>query len=150
MKLARAVLQWLVYGGTLRMRAYERTLLDRASAELGGVERARLVKQIGRVARVKRYFADRQVNFFFAEPLDEGALLHDVGEARCRVKFMLRTAGGKLHAAVVTHRGGLSSLEFSRSPAALENAQYEVVSVALDPAHRSPASVADRIEHGRA
>jgi hypothetical protein len=150
MRLARTVLQWLIYGGSFRMRTYERTLLNRAAAELGDVERDLLVEQIGRVARVKRLLGDRQVNFFFTEPPTGSALLLDAGEAPCRVKLTLRTLEGKMHAAVVTHRGRLSSLEFSRSPAVLKDTQYEVVSVALDAPHRSPASVADRIEHGRA
>jgi hypothetical protein len=137
----------MLYGGSTKLRPYEFEILQRACSELEEPDRSALSRQIAGFDRVQRNLNDRQVLFFF-KPNQDLAHLTERGDAQCLVRFKLRGQGGRSSAAVVSHHGLLSSLEFARAPKPLFEAGVEVLAVVRGGRWQGPAEAADRLEHG--
>ena len=143
----RRLFDFLVHGGTSQLQPFERLIVERAAATLPEPDRASLLAQLERIGRVQRFLKGRQVNVFISH---QGApSLANTGEATVLTRLQLRAAESELTVAVVTHRGYLSSLEFNRAPGSLARLPFVAASLPSGSEHVSPASVADRLEHGR-
>jgi hypothetical protein len=143
----RRLLDFLVHGGTSRLRPFERQVLERAASSLPEPDRASLLAQLERVCRVQRFLKGRQVNVFVSQQGLPG--LVNTAEAVVIARLQLRAAESEVTVVVVTHRGYLSSLEFNKPPGAIARLAFVAVSLPPPTAHISPTSVADRLEHGR-
>ena len=144
----RNVGQWLLYGGSARPRPYEAAILERVASELPAADSLALLEQIRSVDRVQRSLGDRMVMFHFKSRGAQPTHLSAKGDAHCLAKLELEGAGGRSIAAVITHRGILSTLEFARSPKGLFAHGVRVLSMARAASWRGPAEAADRLEHG--
>jgi hypothetical protein len=143
----RRLFEFLVYGGTAHLRPFERQVLERAASSLAEPDRASLLAQLERVSRVQRFLKGRQVNVFVSQQGVPGFL--NTGEAAVIARLELRAEESVVTVCVVTHRGYLSSLEFNKPPGAFAHLAFVAASLPPPTAHISPASVADRLEHGR-
>jgi hypothetical protein len=56
---------WLMYGGSTRLRPYERVILERVAAELEPAESPVLLQHLRSFERVQRFQKDRMVVFHF-------------------------------------------------------------------------------------
>jgi hypothetical protein len=140
--------QWLLFGGSTKLRPYERSILKRAAAELEEADSATLLQQVESFDRVQRSLNDRMVMFHFRLNSAPASRMAVIGDAHCVAKLKLRGKSGRSNAAVISHQGLLSSLEFSRPPKALFAQGVDVVEVTRDGAWRGLAEAADRLEHG--
>src|SRR5690349_18715120 len=97
------------------MRDYERRVLDFAGELLSPEDRRALGKQLAGLDHLKRLHGGRMVTFYYGKP---AALppLSDVGLEQKLATVLLETGQERIRARVVSHRGLLSSLEFSKSP----------------------------------
>jgi hypothetical protein len=138
---------WLLYGGSTALRPYERSILERTAAELSAADSLALLQQVASFDRVQRSLNDRMVLFHF-RPNPSPPRLSERGDAHCLVKVKLRGTGGGSGAAVISHHGLLSSLEFSRPPKAIFALGLHGVEVTREGRWRGPAEAADTVEHG--
>ncbi len=144
----RAIGQWIMYGGSSKLRGYEEELLNYTCGVLDEPDRSALAAQVASVDRVQRYLKGRMVRVFLG-PRETGlARLSEHAESHCVVKLKIRSRGRSVSAAVVSHLGLLSSLEFSRPPKEHLAAGLEVVSAVRGERWHSPSDAADRLEHG--
>jgi hypothetical protein len=140
--------QWFLYGGSTTLRPYERAILEHAAAQLSAADSSALLQQVRSFDRVQRSLDDRMVLFHFRTQAKAPSLLSAPGDAHCVAKLTCGGTAGRSNAAVITHHGLLSSLEFSRPPKALLAGEVKVLDVARDSDWTGPAEAADRVEHG--
>ena len=136
----------LLYGGSKPLRGYETAVVDVPLAALPASDREVLAAQVDARERVQRWNSDRMVLFGFASR-DSLPPLSVTSENCCLAKVKLTHASGRLTASVMTHRGFLSSVEFSSSPTELQDAEVRVDSVKLHSTFPGYSASIDREEH---
>lgn len=143
----RKIGRQLLYGGSRNLRSYENAIIQATLEVLNELDRQAFAAQVNARERLQRWNSDRMVLFGFA---DRAGLpsISSSAENYCLAKAKLSGASGGTTAAVMTHRGVLSSIEFSRSPTHLGTSGLMVESISLHPEHRGFASAIDREEHG--
>lgn len=129
MALARRLVSWLVYGGSRTIRDYEQSALDFVAESLAPEDRRALAAQLSGLDHLKRLHGDRMVTFYFEKPAELPRLSNDGLEQKLAAVH-LETDPKKIRATVVSHRGLLSSLEFSQSPTDLEGQPLRLSSAA--------------------
>jgi hypothetical protein len=139
--------QWLLYGGSTTLRPYERSILEHAAAHLSAADSSAFLQQVRSFDRVQRSLNDRMVLFHFHPQAMPPSRLSAMGDAHCVAKLRLRGTGGRSNAAVITHHGLLSSIEFSRPPKGLLAGDIEVLDGLRDSNWTGPSEAADRLEH---
>lgn len=139
---------FLLYGGTQRLAGYERAILDHLEGSIAESDRETLRSQLGNLDHIKRLHDGRMVTFYF---FDSGHLprLKDIGDEVCIAAYRLSTKDIKPTVRVVTHKGLLSSLEFSKSPRGLDDKALVLSPAQASKRSRSIAEVVDRMEHGK-
>ena len=126
MRTVRRLLSWLLYGGTTTLRDYETRILDHVSASLStDNDRAALASQLRNLNHLKRLHQDRMVTFYFDDSeslrrLSNMSPAHQIGVA------VLEKDRESTTAKVVSHRGLLSSMEFTRSPTQFQHASFQL------------------------
>lgn len=148
MAFARRLVSWLVYGGSRTIREYERRVLDFAAESLSPEDRSALAAQLDGLDHLKRLHGDRMVTFYFEKP---AALprLSNAGLEQKLATVLLAAGRQRVRATVVSHRGLLSSLEFSKSPTGLEGQPLRLELVARKPGKDGElAREIDAMEHG--
>ncbi len=104
----------LVFGFAARLRDYEERCLKDAFKSVGEPERQILEAQLGALERVQRFNSDRQVNLFFGS---NAPRFPNTGEDLRLARLSYRDRHGeRFRVTVVSHRGLLSSLEYSGLP----------------------------------
>ena len=140
--------RFLLYGGFGGPKAYETKILEMTVAALSEPDAQSLARQIGHIERMQRWNEDRMVIVGFE---DKALLpkLRNEREAHCLAKFRLKGEFGSVTAAVMTHRGVFSSLEFRPSPATIKGHDFSVELVALHASDPGISSGIDAEEHAR-
>ena len=119
MAFARRLVSWLVYGGSRTLRDYEQRVLDFVAESLSAEDRHALAEQLAGLDHLKRLHGDRMVTFYFERP-EALPLLSNEGLEQKLATVLLEAGRKRVRATMVSHRGRLSSLEFSKSPTDLE------------------------------
>lgn len=119
MGLTRRLVSWLVYGGSRVLRDYEQAALDFLGRSLSPQDRQALESQLAGLDHLKRLHGDRMVTFYFEKPATLPRLSNEGLEQKLAT-LLLAAGQKKTRATAVSHRGLLSSLEFSKSPTDLE------------------------------
>lgn len=101
------------------MRDYERSALGFVGQSLSAEDRHALAAQLTGLDHLKRLHGDRMVTFYYEKP-SELPRLSNEGLEQKLATVLLEAGQEKVRATVVSHRGLLSSLEFSKSPTDLE------------------------------
>lgn len=148
MAFARRLVSWLLYGGSRTVRDYERRVLDFVGDLLSPDDRRALGAQLDGLDHLKRLHGDRMVTFYYEKPAALPRLLNEGLEQKLAT-VLLETGREKVRAKVVSHRGLLSSLEFSKSPTDLEGQSLRLALVASKSGKNSDlAREIDAMEHG--
>lgn len=149
MAFARRLVSWLVYGGSRTVRDYERRVLDFVGDLLSPEDRHALEAQLDGLDHLKRLHGDRMVTFHYEEPAALPPLSNEGLEQKLAT-ILLDTGQEKVRATVVSHRGLLSSLEFSKSPTGLEGQPLRLAIVTRKPGKDGDlAREIDAMEHGK-
>jgi hypothetical protein len=147
MAFARRLVSWLVYGGSRTLRDYERRVLDFVAESLPMEDRRALAEQLAGLDHLKRLHGDRMVTFYY-EKQDALPLLSNQGLEQKLATVRLDSGQKKVRATMVSHRGRLSSLEFSQSPADLEGQPLRLTLAKGQPGRDGGlAGEIDRMEH---
>jgi len=114
-RLVRKLGRFLLYGGFAGPKPYETAMLNAVAAALPESDAQSLGRQIALIERLQRWKEDRMVIVGFE---DKGMVpkLQNQATDHCLAKLRLKGSFGSIGAAVMTHRGILSSLEFRQSP----------------------------------
>jgi hypothetical protein len=139
----------LLYGGSRHLRSYEQVVLEQAGAALGELDQGALKAQLATHEFVQRDLKGRMVRFCFDPQSPPRQLFSDSAEEHSLVQVQLETTASRIRATLMTHRGLLSSLEFSKDPAVLSGDAVRVTEVVLGGKASQLAPVADRAEHGK-
>lgn len=98
------------------LRSYETAVLEHTAAAITSADRRVLCEQIGQIDLVQRFHSDRMVTVYFAD----GERVPRLADQRPDnvLITLVATSGGRTsgRVAVVSHRGLVSSLEFTKSP----------------------------------
>lgn len=144
--MIRRVLNLLVYGGSTKLRPYERALLTLAERVLSESNRRAFQDQVAKLQRIKRYNDDRMVTFQFdgvstqclADTSEELTLITYLDAARRKSKPL---------AVLISHRGRISSLELAIKPSTLDDSEWGRVTANLGGQDQQIAKAIDREEH---
>ena len=149
MASSRRLVSWLVYGGSRTLRDYERRVLDFVGESLSPEDQHAFAEQLAGLDHLKRLHGDRMVTFYYEEP---GALplLSNEGLEQKLATVLLEASQKRVRATVVSHRGRLSSLEFSKPPTDLEGQSLRLALVASRPEKDGDlAREIDTMEHAK-
>jgi hypothetical protein len=146
LRLARKLGRFALYGGFGGLRDYEAAILAATAAALPHPDAQALRRQLDSIERLQRWNEDRMVIVGFE---DKQALPRLRNEAEDHRLAQLKLTGpfGSVRAAVMTHRGILSSLEFRPTPQTLREATWSLELVALDQVDAGISTAIDREEH---
>lgn len=137
----------LLYGFKRELRPYEAAVLEAALAASGPKDRAALQEQFDTRERIQRW-TDRVLHFSLARGQDLPPIAARM-ENHCHAKVQLVSgAGEKVTAQLMTHRGLLSTLEFSKAPVAALAGGFRVAGVTLPAGGKGYADEIDEEEHG--
>lgn len=106
-----------------------------------------LALQLEARERVQRWNGDRMLLFGFA-PGEAVALIASRAENHCFATVKLRGEGAPLVARVMTHKGRLSTVEFSKPPRSMLAGGYRILSAELAAGGQGYAQDIDAEEHG--
>ena len=136
----------LIYGFRRELRAYEAGPFEGALNASKQSDRDALRKQFDSRERIQRW-GNRVLYFSLSrdEALPKIAVLD---ENYCYASAVLSSPQGKVTARLMTHRGLLSTLEFSRSPLPALSQGFTIESIALHPGGRGYADEINEEEHG--
>ena len=138
--------RFLVYGGFGGPKPYEAEMLRAVVAALSASDAQVLGRQIGAIERLQRWNEDRMVIVGF-EDKDVLPVLGNQETDHCLATLRLSGDFGSIKAAVMTHRGILSSLEFRRSPRKMEGRPFSVELVELHATDLGASRAIDADEH---
>lgn len=144
---ASRFLRNLAFGFRRELRPYERDVLEATLRVVTPADARALRLQLDDRERVQRWNADRMLLFGFA-PGDNAAPISSLAENHCLATVKLGGADTRLAARIMTHKGRLSSVEFSKPPRAILAGGYQVISAKLDGKSRGHAPEIDAEEHG--
>jgi hypothetical protein len=138
---------FLLYGGTQRLRGYEKEIIDHLRFSLSAPDQNALIEQLSNLDHLKRLHKDRMVTFYFFNEtkLPKFGDLRD--ENRIAV-FKLTIPKFTVLVNIISHRGLLSSFEFTKSPKPLKNELFDILFVKNAKAYESLAESIDQSEHG--
>ncbi|MFL6192841.1 MAG: hypothetical protein ACJ75H_01620 [Thermoanaerobaculia bacterium] len=111
------------------MRDYERAALDFLGRSLSPRDRQALEAQLAGLDHLKRLHGDRMVTFYFEDPAALPRLSNEGLEQKLAT-ILLEAGKVRTRATAVSHRGLLSSLEFSKPPTDLEGQPLRLALVA--------------------
>lgn len=118
-KLTSMVLSRLLYGGSSKLRFYERKCLKCLRDKLSKDAAAILDVQVDKISLIQRFSKDKLVVFHFIDESQAMSLFSNQSEeyyaARLNIKFT-----PKVRCEFVFHKGKLSSMEFDRPPKLLD------------------------------
>jgi hypothetical protein len=86
--------------------------------------------------------------YFGLPPSVQLPRIAEIALDHCYAKILLSASKGKVTAKVMTHRGLLSTVEFSKAPAPLLSEGVSVKGVFLHPGGGGYTAEIDAIEHG--
>jgi len=138
---------FLVYGGSTHLRTYEKLLLDSILIALDSSDAAAIRAQLASLDHIKRQHNDRMVTFHFFEADRLPRISNRDGEHRLAT-YQLSGEAIKATVVLFSHRGLLSSLEFSKTPRALEGKHVAMESAKAKGRAFSLPQTIDRSEHG--
>jgi len=144
--LAKKIGRLALYGWNKQLRTCEASFVDEVLLRVDEWDRKALLAQLEQRERLQRWNSDRMVLFGFGE---KAALprIGDQSENHCIAKARLKGTITSVSVALMSHKGLLSSIEFSKSPRALEGAGVTVEALKLAPAHAGYAVNVDAEEH---
>ncbi len=137
---------FVLYGGTTRLRSYERTIIERTIEALEPSDRGAFRAQLENLDHLKRLHGDRMVTFYFYDASHLPRTQRQSDELYI-AKYQIVANSVRLTVSVVTHAGLLSSIEFSKSPTALESIPFHLKSLHVTQVGESVAEEIDRLEH---
>ena len=138
----------LVFGFRRELRPYEATILEQVIGASTPNDQVALRFQFESRERVQR--SNERVLFFGFAPEAKLTPIAAIAPDYCYAKIKLRSAEGSVIAKLMTHRGVLSTIEFSKPPAALLDGEFVVESIALHPGGTGYTAEIDASEHGLA
>jgi hypothetical protein len=148
-RFLRKVGRFLLYGGFGGPKPYESRVLEATLAALGGADAETFEAQMKLIERMQRWNEDRMVILGF-EDKSSVPRLTIASPNHCLAKVRLKGAFGSIPAAVVTHHGILSSLEFRTSPRVIRDNGFSVEITQLHATDAGIASAIDEEEHDTA
>ena len=137
----------ILYGFRRELRPYEASIIEAVASRITDADQATINAQLVARERVQRWNSDRMVLL----SVPRGAslpLLSARNTDHCMAKVRVESPQGKLVAKLMSHRGLLSSLEFSKPPKSLLGSNFVVTSVELSPAEPGHDAGVDAEEHG--
>ncbi|MDP9192914.1 MAG: hypothetical protein M3P06_14530 [Acidobacteriota bacterium] len=143
MNAIKQVFRRLLFGGSKKLRPYERAVADSVVDALADDIAVIAREQLRAFDFVQRAAHDRVVTFYFSEPIARFARTdtHVLGSA------LLRAASGSARAQLIAHGGRLSSLEFTSPPFSLVKADFSVGSAIAEGSDLGTTSKLDAEEH---
>jgi len=137
----------LAFGFRRELRPYEREVLE-AAIGLASAEDARCLRlQLEARERVQRWNGDRMLMFGFP-PGDDLDLIASRAGNHCFARVKLRGGDATVMVKLMTHRGRLSTLEFSKPPRAMLSAGHQILSAKRADGDTGFAEHIDAEEHG--
>lgn len=136
----------LIYGIRRDLRPYELVVFERVLAKSESGDRIALRQQFEARERVQRWA--HRVLFFGLPPKHALAAVADTRPDHCYASVRLRAPGGEISVKLMTHRGFLSTIEFSRNPLPMLAESFIVQRVVLHPGGTGYADDMDVGEHG--
>jgi hypothetical protein len=136
----------LLYGFRRRLRPYEAETFSRILAATSGQDREALVAQFNARERVQRWSA--RVLHFGLPPAHDLPRVAAIAPDHCYAQVKLSSPAGKVTAKLMTHRGLLSTMEFSKDPARVLGGDFQVERVELHPGGIGYTEGIDKAEHG--
>lgn len=136
----------LVYGRRRDLRPYESAVFENVLAASESGDRNALTQQFEARERVQRW--SHRVLFFGFPPKHSLPSISAAELNHCYALVRLSAPGGAITAKFMTHRGLVSTIEFSRDPLPMLAESFTVQRVVLRPGGTGYAEEMDVGEHG--
>lgn len=148
MRELRRVWSWLLYGGSRKLRDYDRGVLDYVSEQLTPRDRQALAAQLRNLDHLKRLHVDRMVTFYYVSPKTLPKLSNTAPDNDL-AWLVLKADRKQVCVRVRSHRGLFFSLEFVQSPKDLKGKPVEISPSRRRPKDRDLGPEIDALEHGQ-
>jgi hypothetical protein len=143
---AKKVGRFALLGWNKRLRPHEAAFIEDVLRSVDPHDRDALVTQLERRERLQRWNSDRMVLFGLGEK-EALPRIADTSENHCLAKARLLAGGSSIVAVLMSHRGLLSSIEFSKAPSLLQGYEVEVKSLTLGDASKGYSASIEPEEH---
>jgi hypothetical protein len=136
----------LLFGRNRSLRSYEATIMDSIIKASSFPDQSTLRAQLDSREWIQRW-ADRIVRIG-VRPMADIKPIDCTNESHCYASIKLKAPMGAVIAKLMTHRGYLSTLEFSKSPKSLLSAGFDIQGVTLHTGGSGYTAEIDASEHG--
>ena len=136
----------LLYGFRRELRPYETAIFQSVLGASSEEDKEALLLQFDARERVQRW--TERILYFGLPRVHALPRVVATAPDYCYAKVKLSSPLGKVTAKLMTHRGVLSTIEFSRDPTQVLLGEFRVESVALHPGGTGYAEEINEAEHG--